>query len=165
MRKLNRMIAVILASVMFCLMPVTDMNVMAEEISDTTVTENDSYQMEKGKIEGNTETDSEQLAQNEAPIEQESEDQGIISNGLLNYVGIDKPYLTSPDTQKIVVSYGDGTEPISEAKIVYQKADGTILEDQMSSRQEELFLFEHSFLNEDKGTYTLLQFVYVENVV
>ena len=146
-------------------MPVTDMNVMAEEISDTTVTENDSYQMEKGKIEGNTETDSEQLAQNEAPIEQESEDQGIISNGLLNYVGIDKPYLTSPDTQKIVVSYGDGTEPISEAKIVYQKADGTILEDQMSSRQEELFLFEHSFLNEDKGTYTLLQFVYVENGV
>ena len=165
MRKLNRMIAVILASVMFCLMPVTDMNVMAEEISDTTVTENDSYQMEKGKIEGNTETDSEQSAQNEAPIEQESEDQGIISNGLLNYVGIDKPYLTSPDTQKIVVSYGDGTEPISEAKIVYQKADGTILEDQMSSRQEELFLFEHSFLNEDKGTYTLLQFVYVENGV
>ena len=146
-------------------MPVTDMNVMAEEISDTTVTENDSYQMEKGKIEGNTETDSEQSAQNEAPIEQESEDQGIISNGLLNYVGIDKPYLTSPDTQKIVVSYGDGTEPISEAKIVYQKADGTILEDQMSSRQEELFLFEHSFLNEDKGTYTLLQFVYVENGV
>ena len=165
MRKLNRMIAVILASVMFCLMPVTDMNVMAEEISDTTVTENDSYQMEKGKIEGNTEIDSEQSAQNEAPIEQESEDQGIISNGLLNYVGIDKPYLTSPDTQKIVVSYGDGTEPISEAKIVYQKADGTILEDQMSSRQEELFLFEHSFLNEDKGTYTLLQFVYVENGV
>ena len=44
------MIAVILASVMFCLMPVTDMNVMAEEISDTTVTENDSYQMDKGKI-------------------------------------------------------------------------------------------------------------------
>ena len=146
-------------------MPVTDMNVMAEEISDTTVTENDSYQMEKGKIEENTETDSEQSAQNEAPIEQESEDQGIVSNGLLNYVGIDKPYLASPDTQKIVVSYGDGTEPISEAKIVYQKADGTILEDQMSSRQEELFLFEHSFLNEDKGTYTLLQFVYVENGV
>ena len=165
MRRLNRMIAVILASVMFCLMPVTDMNVMAEEILDTTVTENDSYQMEKGKIEGNTETDSEQSAQNEAPIEQESEDQGIISNGLLNYVGIDKPYLTSPDTQKIVVSYGDGTETISEAKIVYQKADGTILEDQMASRQEELFLFEHSFSNEDRGTYTLRQFVYVENGV
>ena len=33
MRKLNRMIAVILESVMFCLMPVTDMNVMAEDIS------------------------------------------------------------------------------------------------------------------------------------
>ncbi|MEI3221941.1 MAG: hypothetical protein V8S01_07970 [Dorea sp.] len=80
-------------------------------------------------------------------------------------MGIDKPYLTSPDTQKIVVSYGDGTEAISEAKIVYQKADGTIFEDPMSSRQEELFLFEHSFSSEDKGTYTLLQFVYVENGV
>ena len=89
----------------------------------------------------------------------------MVSNGLLNYVGIDKPYLTSPDTQKIVVSYGDGTEAISEAKIVYQKADGTIFEDTMSSRQEELFLFEHSFSGEDKGTYTLLRFVYVEDGV
>lgn len=165
MKGLKRMVAVFLAAVMLCLMPVTDMNVMAEEISDTTVTENDSYQTEKNKIEENTETDLEHSAQDEAPIEQESEDQKIISNGLLNYVGIDKPYLTSPDTQKIVVSYGDGTETISEAKIVYQKADGTILEDQMASRQEELFLFEHSFLNEDRGTYTLRQFVYVENGV
>lgn len=165
MKGLKRMVAVLLAAVMLCLMPVTDMNVMAEEISDTTVTENDSYQTEKNKIEENTETDLEHSAQDEAPIEQESEDQKIITNGLLNYVGIDKPYLTSPDTQKIVVSYGDGTETISEAKIVYQKADGTILEDQMASRQEELFLFEHSFLNEDRGTYTLRQFVYVENGV
>ena len=44
MKGLKRMVAVFLAAVMLCLMPVTDMNVMAEEISDTTVTENDSYQ-------------------------------------------------------------------------------------------------------------------------
>ena len=161
MKGLKRMVAVLLAAVMFCLMPVTDMNVMAEEISDTTVTENDSYQIEKSEIEKNVEADS---GQDESQIE-EVESQEVVSNGLLNYVGIDKPYLTSPDTQKIVVSYGDGTEAISEAKIVYQKADGTIFEDTMSSRQEELFLFEHSFSSESKGTYTLLQFVYVENGV
>lgn len=155
------MVAVLLAAVMFCLMPVTDMNVMAEEISDTTVTENDSYQIEKSEIEKNVEADS---GQDESQIE-EVESQEAVTDGLLNYVGIDKPYLASPDTQKIVVSYGDGTEAISEARIVYQRADGTIFEDAMSSRQEELFLFEHSFSSESKGTYTLLQFVYVENGV
>lgn len=55
MKGLKRMVAVLLAAVMFCLMPVTDMNVMAEEISDTTVTENDSYQIEKSEIEKNVE--------------------------------------------------------------------------------------------------------------
>ena len=161
MKGLKRMVAVLLAAVMFCLMPVTDMNVMAEEISDTTVTENDSYQTEKSEIEENVEADS---GQDESEIE-EVESQETVTDGLLNYVGIDKPYLTSPDTQKIVVSYGDGTEAISEARIVYQRADGTIFEDAMSSRQEELFLFEHSFSGEDKGTYTLLRFVYVEDGV
>ena len=156
MKGLKRMVAVLLAAVMFCLMPVTDMNVMAEEISDTTVTENDSYQIEKSEIEKNVEADS---GQDESQIE-EVESQEAVTDGLLNYVGIDKPYLASPDTQKIVVSYGDGTEAISEARIVYQRADGTIFEDAMSSRQEELFLFEHSFSSESKGTYTLLQFVY-----
>ena len=155
------MIAVLLAVVMFCLMPVADITAMAEEISDTAITENDSYQTEKSEIEENVEADS---GQDESEIE-EVESQETVTDGLLNYVGIDKPYLTSPDTQKIVVSYGDGTEAISEARIVYQRADGTIFEDAMSSRQEELFLFEHSFSSESKGTYTLLQFVYVENGV
>ena len=161
MKNLNKMIAVLLAVVMFCLMPVADITAMAEEISDTAITENDSYQTEKSEIEENVEADS---GQDESQIE-EVESQEAVTDGLLNYVGIDKPYLTSPDTQKIVVSYGDGTEAISEARIVYQRADGTIFEDAMSSRQEELFLFEHSFSSESKGTYTLLQFVYVENGV
>ena len=160
MKNLNRRIAVFLAVVMFFLAPTADITVMAEEVSDTAVTENESYQMEKSDIEESTEVDSEQT---ESQIEQQSEDQMIVSDGLLNYVGIDKPYLTSPDIQKIIVSYGDGTESVSEAKIVYRKDDGTIIEDWMSSRQEELFLFEHSFSDGEKGTYTLIQFVYVED--
>ena len=161
MKGLKRMVAVLLAAVMLCLMPVADITVIAEEVSDTTITENDSYQMEKSEIEENVEADS---GQDESQIE-EVESQEVVTDGLLNYVGIDKPYLTSPDTQKIVVSYGDGTEAISEARIVYQRADGTIFEDTMSSRQEELILFEHSFSNEGKGTYTLLRFAYVEDGV
>ena len=160
MKNLNRVVAVLLATVMFCLMPVADMTVKAEDTSDTSITENDSYQTEKSEIEENVEADS---SQEESQSEQEVDSQEVVSDGLLNYVGIDKPYLTSPDTQKIVVSYGDGTEAISEAKIIYQKADGTIVEDAISSRQEEIFLFEHSFSSEDKGTYTLLRFVYVED--
>ena len=124
MKNLNRVIAVLLATVMFCLMPVADMTVKAEDTSDTSITENDSYQTEKSEIEENVEADS---SQEESQSEQEVDSQEVVSDGLLNYVGIDKPYLTSPDTQKIVVSYGDGTEAISEAKIIYQKADGTIV--------------------------------------
>ena len=100
MKNLNKMIAVLLAVVMFCLMPVADITAMAEEISDTAITENDSYQTEKSEIEENVEADS---GQDESEIE-EVESQETVTDGLLNYVGIDKPYLTSPDTQKIVVS-------------------------------------------------------------
>ena len=75
MKGLKRMVAVFLAAVMLCLMPVTDMSVMAEEISDTTVTENDSYQIEKSEIEKNVEADS---GQDESQIEEvESQEGGI----------------------------------------------------------------------------------------
>ena len=74
MKNLNRRIAVFLAVVMFFLAPTADITVMAEEVSDTAVTENESYQMEKSDIEESTEVDSEQT---ESQIEQQSEDQMI----------------------------------------------------------------------------------------
>ena len=45
MKNLNRRIAVFLAVVMFFLVPTADITVMAEEVSDIAVTENESYQM------------------------------------------------------------------------------------------------------------------------
>ena len=50
------------------------------------------------------------------------------SQGLINYVGVEAPYVQTPGEQKIVVSYGDGTESVSEAKLVCEKFDGTNLE-------------------------------------
>ena len=79
MKNLNRVIAVLLATVMFCLMPVADMTVKAEDTSDTSITENDSYQTEKSEIEENVEADS---SQEESQSEQEVDSQEVVSDGL-----------------------------------------------------------------------------------
>lgn len=39
----------------------------------------------------------------------------------LNYILVESPYLESPNTQNIVVSWGDGTEQISNMRITVQK--------------------------------------------
>ena len=180
MKKTKRITALLMAMLLMCSAFATGITVKAAEYTNTTDkqietnTENkeSEYSEEEKKLNEETisEDDSSNSTENqddaisdEAGEEQITEENA--TSGLINYLGVDKPYLTSPDTQKIVVSYGDGTEEITEAKIVYQKADGTVYEEQMTERQSELFLFEHTFNGEDKGIYTVVRFLCVENGV
>ena len=180
MKKTKRITALLMAMLLMCSAFATGITVKAAEYTNTTDkqietnTENKESEYSEEEKKLNEETISEDDSSNstgnqddaisdEAGEEQITEENA--TSGLINYLGVDKPYLTSPDTQKIVVSYGDGTEEITEAKIVYQKADGTVYEEQMTERQEELFLFEHTFNSEDKGVYTVVRFVCVENGV
>lgn len=85
------------------------------------------------------------------------------SQGLINYVGVEAPYVQTPGEQKIVVSYGDGTESVSEAKLVCEKFDGTNLEFDLSVREKELFLFNYAFEEKDSGIYRLARFVFIRD--
>ena len=180
MKKIKRITALTIALLLMCSTFVTDIDVRAAENTDITGNyietnaedEQTEYSDENdlSKEENVTEDESHDSTKNQGEVaedengEEQTTDENI-SSGLINYLGVDKPYLTSPDTQNIVVSYGDGTEEITEAKIVYQKADGTVYEEQMTERKSELFLFQHTFNSEDKGVYTVVRFLCVENGV
>ena len=87
----------------------------------------------------------------------------LASSGLINYVGVEFPYLETPDEQKIVVSFGDGSENILDAKLTCQNEDGQILELVLSEKEKELYLFRSAFIDGDEGIYKLLNFSYTQD--
>ncbi len=89
----------------------------------------------------------------------------IVNQGLINYVGVGLQYLKTPEEQQIVVSYGNGTENVTEAKLVCERADGNILEIGLTEKKNELFSFEHVFEEKDTGIYRVSQFSYVQDGV
>ncbi len=79
----------------------------------------------------------------------------------LNYVYVESPYLETPNTQNIVVSWGDGTEGISDARLVCQKEGGEAEEWAAALNMDELFLFSKQFSEAESGSYkaTSIRFV------
>ncbi|MCI8885151.1 MAG: hypothetical protein HFG87_04110, partial [Dorea sp.] len=65
--------------------------------------------------------------------------------GLINYIGIDLPYVQTPAEQKLAVSYGDGTENVTDAKLVCARPDGSEMELGLTNREESLYLFGRTF--------------------
>lgn len=89
----------------------------------------------------------------------------VACQGLINYVGIETSYIRTPGEQKVVVSYGDGTENVSEARLVCEKSDGTALEFDLDVREKELFLFNYAFEEKDAGIYRIARFVFIRDGV
>ncbi len=58
----------------------------------------------------------------------------------LNYIYVESPYLETPGTENIVVSLGDGTENISEVKILGYRDNGETFECESTLRADELYL-------------------------
>ena len=71
----------------------------------------------------------------------------------LNYIYVESPYLETPETQRIVVSWGDGTEKIKGISLNVR--NGSTVETWEASRNEEyLYLFEKEYSSETQsGTY------------
>ncbi len=86
-----------------------------------------------------------------------------MERGLINYVGIDLPYLETPADQNIVISYGDGSEDVTDARLVTQADDGTSIEMQLSKKEGELFLFTCNFDETGSGVYTVTDFIYTQD--
>ncbi|MGF0101184.1 N-acetylmuramoyl-L-alanine amidase [Bariatricus sp. SGI.019] len=83
-------------------------------------------------------------------------------NGLINYIAIESPYLETPSEQKIVVSYGDGSEQISEVNLICKNENETISIG-LTEKKDETYLFSHVFSSDDVGVYELIGFSYIQN--
>lgn len=133
----------------------------ATEQEQTTVEENQLEQTDEvGDIQHEATESSENM---ESQSEENQEEAVVATQGLINYVGVELPYLQTPDEQKLVVSFGDGSENISDAKLVCQKSDGSELTISLSEKENELYLFRQAFAESNAGVYQLVRFSYVQD--
>ena len=136
------------------------------ETNDSIVPETDITQTEivgDERVESSVSTPE---TEQSAPVEENGEEiiQDVSSQmGLINYVGIDLPYLETPADQNVVISYGDGSEDVTDARLVTQADDGTSIEMQLSKKEGELFLFTCSFDETASGVYTVTDFIYTQD--
>lgn len=84
-----------------------------------------------------------------------SEDEDIEQR--MNYVYVESSYLETPGTQRVVVSWGDGSEDIEDMSMDVQSADGTQETWAVARAVDNLYLFEKEYSNdEQRGTYEAL---------
>ena len=82
----------------------------------------------------------------------------------LNYILVERPYLEAPNMQNIVVSWGDGTEQISNMRITVQKEDGTTEEWICSNQSSYLYVFSKEYTDKnEQSTYKVTDIQFVEN--
>ena len=82
----------------------------------------------------------------------------------LNYILVESPYLESPSTQNVVVSWGDGTEQISNMRITVQKEDGSTEEWTCSNQSGYLYVFSKEYVDEsEQSTYKVTDIRFEEN--
>ena len=134
-KKIRRKIAVVLVMILLGMTALPNHVSAADTVSEeeSVGSENiENYDKEEeNQVEQTGEpdegvSDSEQVINEEQYLSEENEGNSTLtSSGLINYVGVDYPYLQAPDEQKLVVSFGIGNENISDAKLICQKPDGT----------------------------------------
>ena len=92
---------------------------------------------------------------NEGEEEQEETEQEVqTEENSMNYVYVESPYLETPDTQRVAVSWGDGSENIEQMLLHVQKDDGSQDEWTVSRSEGKLYLFEKVYEDEQQsGTY------------
>lgn len=128
-------------------------NVETDETETDDMQDNDSKHNSSEQSMQNSNTD----------LEEEQSDSVAATRELINYVGIGFPYLETPAEQQLVVSFGDGTENISDAKLTCKKTDGSVVEFELSLKEDELYLFKSTFDEKDAGIYQLEHFIYVQD--
>ena len=79
---------------------------------------------------------------------------------LVNYFLVESPFIQAPATQKFVFSFGDGTQNISSMSLFFQRDNGVEQEISLTTKQNNLYVFEHSFNNADIGTYRVTKIQY-----
>lgn len=142
-KKTRGKLAVILAFILLGITVLPNTVVAADVPTENIANDNE----ESLEVDDNVLTETEQVEQSvEQQVEEERRtDEGnqedIVTDvpGLINYVGVESPYLETPNEQQIVVSFGDGNENISTAKLVCQKTDDSLFEFELDKRENELY--------------------------
>ena len=126
--------------------------------------------IDDNQSDSNTATDDEQ---NEETIEEDTkttdegtavaESQDDSADIQLNYIYVESPKVTTPGEQNIVVSWGDGTENISEMYLYYYGKNGTEYKLQAVKKIDNTFLFNKPFSKEEEGIYRISKLEYIEN--
>ena len=86
----------------------------------------------------------------------EKDIQDTVTDPRLNYIYVEQPYLESPDTQKIAVSWGDGTENITEMSAVVSGPEGEEIW-YASEETDTIYLFERTYTEQEKGIYQITE--------
>ncbi len=141
-KRWNKLIALLMLScIVTAGFPMYQVN--AEEAS-TGVTEENTVAPEE--TETNSDSDFE-----ESVIEK--------NQNQINYVFVENPYLESPGTERIAVSYGDGSESIQSLSMIVESEDGEQEVWESSDNVNNLYLFEKDFSDESQtGTYSVIGF-------
>ena len=145
-------------------------NVSDEVLQEEEVEENLKQQEEINSIVGNSEDKSEAEPQKEETDEAEEpitegdlkESSEEISEQRLNYIYVESPYLETPGTQNIVVSWGDGTEGIEDMTLMLRKEDGTQEEWKSVKNVGHLYLFSKKFSEDITTEYEAIKVKFIQ---
>lgn len=107
-------------------------------------------------IENSEEVEQVETAPAESEDTGEDEKQAAGTEQRLNYMYIDQPYLETPNTQKVVVSWGDGSEGIEQMTATVQ---GPVGEEVWTAVQESdgIYLFERAYTEQERGVYSVTE--------
>ncbi len=177
---MKRKIAIFLSAIMLWTTVTGNVSVAAAEVevqeTNNGIVENQNNNGQTSEItQGNSKNDKENesdtaedqtenvtgdhtITEDVATTESSEEEQPVI-----NYLAVDQGYLQTPGEQKVVVSLGKGTENVEQPRLSFQKADGSVTDFEFSEKNGELFLFSHSFSEEEKGVYSAKAFTYILN--
>ena len=130
----------------------------------------ESQQQEEQPAEEEQTTEEQQSVsendQGEVVQEQEEapEQENQTEQSRMNYAYVESPYLETPDTQRIVVSWGEEDEYIDQMVLHVRKDDDTWEDWEISRSEGNLYLFEKYYEDEyQSGTYEVVSISVTEN--
>ena len=86
-----------------------------------------------------------------------------IDKGRLNYIYVDKQLVAKDDQQDIVISWGDGTENISNMKLVLKNEYGREIQWNLSDNVDELYRFTNDVTSKNSTGFNLDSIIVTEN--
>ena len=144
---------------------------MQEENADENE-ENNEENVDQGNGEETETLEENEQSEESSTTDEESESSEEITTSLeetfadsvieknkdrINYVFVESPYLESPGTERIAVSYGEGTENIQSLSITVESSDGGLEVWNSAENVSNLYLFEKEYTDDSQaGIYSVI---------